>query len=346
MLPWESSRDSQRFRKIFRASNHSGKVTQLDTQQRPSIWNLVAKTSKPIVRLAGRSGGAPLYLVHAVGGDVGVFQPFAEMIADSRTIYGIQVPSHKFDAESSIYELAEYYVDALMHFQPEGPVMLGGWSVGSTIALEMAQILKRRGRDVPLLISFDGNLYHTGARISAWSPRYLRELLGNVRHWANDARSHRLGVVCTIERLYRDWRMARDCWAIERNLRGKVSVAFLKESAWPPNRLPLIRSLYRAGEVYYPKPYDGRVLVYLATIQSLFHLWQVEACWARIAPKIDFHSIYCMHEHMFEKDLPKQMGLHLREYLLKLMEPSQPAPVQVTAEAREYNRSTERSPQH
>ena len=306
----------------------------------------MAKTSKPIVRLVGRGSGTPLYLVHAVGGDVGVFLPFAEIIADSRVIYGIQVPSHKFNAESSIYELAENYADALMHFQPEGPVMLGGWSVGSTIALEMAQILKQRGRDVSLLISFDGNLYHTGARRPAWSPRYLRELFANLRHWVHDARSHRLGVVCTFERLYRDWKMARDCWAIERNLRGKVSVAFLKESAWPANRLPLIRSLYRAGEVYYPKPYDGRVLVYLARIQSFFHLWQVDACWAKIAPKTDFHSVYCMHEYMFEKDLAKQMGQHLRQYLLNFAEASKPALTQIADGAREDDHRVEDSPRY
>jgi hypothetical protein len=140
--------------------------------------------------------------------------------------------------------------------------------------------------------------------------------------------------------------MARDCWAIERNLRGKVSIAFLKESAWPPNRLPLIRSLYRAGEVYYPKAYDGRVLVYLATIESFFHLWQVEACWAHIAPKVDFHSVYCMHESMFEKDLAKQMGQHLRQYLLNFVEPSKPGLNQVAVCEPDRDRRIEDAPRY
>ena len=138
----------------------------MNTQERASIWNLVAKTSKPILRLAGRGGGTPIYLVHAIGGDVGFFTPFAEMVAEGRVVYGIQVPTDKVNAEfgSSIYAMAEYYVDALTLLQPEGPVILGGWSVGSNITLEMAQILKRRGRDVQLLISFDGILYHTEAK--------------------------------------------------------------------------------------------------------------------------------------------------------------------------------------
>ena len=299
---------------------HSKMATQSHAQERPSIWNLVAKNSKPIVRLAGHDGGTPVYLVHAVAGDVGFFSPIAELIGDARAVYGIQVPTHKINAESgrSISVLAEYYVDALMQFQPEGSVILGGWSVGSTIALEMAQILKRRGRDVSLLISFDGILYHTGARLPMWSPRYMSVLLGNVRHWVNDARARRLGVVCTFRQLWKDLKLARACWAIERNSRADLTDTFLEESVWPAKRLPLVRSLFRAVELYRPKPYDGRVLVYAASIGPLFHLWQIERCWASIAPAADFHSVPCRHDHMFERDLPKLMGLHLRAYLSEL----------------------------
>ncbi len=299
-------------------------VTQQNAQERPSIWNLVAKNSKPIVRLAGHGSGTPVYLVHAIGGDVGFFVPFAEMVADACVTYGIQVPTHKINAEfaSSIYTIAEYYVDALMQFQPDGPVILGGWSVGATIALEMAQILKRRGREVSLLISFDGILYHTGARLRSWTPHYLSKLLGNVRHWVKDARAHRLGKVMTFRALCRDWKLAYACWAIERNVAGNVSDTFLDESAWPVKRLPFIQSLYHAVAQYNPKPYDGRVLVYLAKVQCFFHLWQVDVCWASIAPKADFHSVSCMHANMFQQDIQRQMGLYFREYLLKVFGPN------------------------
>jgi thioesterase domain-containing protein len=295
-----------------------------NAQERTSVWNLVAKNSKPIVRLAGQGSGTSIYLVHAIGGDVGFFVPFAEMIADGRVTYGIQVPTHKLNAEfcSSIYAIAEYYVDALVQFQPEGPVILGGWSVGSTISLEMAHILKRRGREVSLLISFDGILYHTGARLRSWTPRYLSQLLGNVRHWVNDARAHRLGKVMTFRALCRDWKLAFACWAIERNVAGNVTDTFLDESNWPAKRLPFIRSLYDAVAQYYPKPYDGRVLVYLAKVQSFFHLWQVDVCWASIAPQAEFHSVSGMHANMFQERIQRQMGLHMREYLLKVFEPN------------------------
>ena len=298
----------------------------MNPQNRPSIWNLVAKDSKPIVRLAGRGGGTPIYLVHGVAGDIGFYQQFAEMLADARAVYGIQAPSHKINAAfaSSISGLAEYYVDALTAFQPEGPVMLGGWSAGSTIALEMAQILKRRGREVPLLISFDGILYHTGARVRAWSPRYISAVLGNMRHWVNDAREQRLGTVCSFRRLWRDWKLLLACSAIERNARGDVTDTFLEEAVWPAKRLPFIRSLFIAIERYRPEAYDGRVLVYLAQVQPFFHSWQVDACWAHIAPSADFHSIPSMHDDLFHRHA-REMGSHLRQYLPEMSKPSKAA---------------------
>jgi thioesterase domain-containing protein len=300
---------------------------QLNKQDQPSIWNLVAKNSRPIVRLAGHGDGTPLYLIHAIAGDIGFFSPLADLAADGRTIYGIQVPNHKINAEfgSSVAGLAEYYVDALMEFQPAGAVMLGGWSAGSTIALEMAQLLKRRGRDVALLISFDGILYHTGARLRAWDPRYLSQLLKNVRLWRDRARTRRLGVVCSLRLLWRDLKLAWACWAIERKLLGNVTDTFLEEGVWPPKRLPFIRSLYRAIEEYYPEPYDGRVLVYLAKVQCFFHLWQVDNCWRKVAPAADFHVIPCMHDDMFKDEFPGQMGMHLRHYLSEISRPAKPA---------------------
>ena len=312
---------------------------EVNTQDRPSIWNLVARNSKPIVRLAGQGDGTPIYLIHAIAGDIGFFSPLADLAADGRVIYGVQVPNHKINAEfgRSISGLAEFYVDALLEFQPSGPVMLGGWSAGSTIALEMAQILKRRGREVALLISFDGILYHTGARLRGWDPRYLSQLFANVRLWRDRARARRLGVQCSLELLWRDLKLAWACWAIEHRLLGNVTDTFLEEGVWPAKRLPFIRSVYRAIEEYHPKPYDGRVLVYLAKVQCFFHLWQVDNCWRKIAPTAEFHTIHCMHDDMFKDGNPEQMGLHLRQYLSQSPGPAKPASIPVAErEASDY----------
>ncbi len=42
--------------------------------------------------------------------------------------------------------MAATYLEALLAVQPEGPYLLGGWSIGGVIAWEMAQRLRRQGR--------------------------------------------------------------------------------------------------------------------------------------------------------------------------------------------------------
>ena len=47
--------------------------------------------------------------------------------------------------------MAAYYIEALQTVQPEGPYCLAGWSMGGTVAFEMAQQLHAQGQRVALL---------------------------------------------------------------------------------------------------------------------------------------------------------------------------------------------------
>ena len=87
-----------------------------------------------------------------------VSRHLARILGPEQRFYGIQAPPEMHNAEFavSIESMARYYLEALVAFQPEGPYLLGGWSAGSVIALEMAQLLKVSGRKVELLIALDG----------------------------------------------------------------------------------------------------------------------------------------------------------------------------------------------
>ena len=67
-----------------------------------------------------------------------------------------------------------------------GALFLGGHSVGATIALEMSQQLIARGREVSLLVIFDGWLLNTGAEISFLNPLYWFNLLRYLPRWINE----------------------------------------------------------------------------------------------------------------------------------------------------------------
>ena len=51
--------------------------------------------------------------------------------------------------------MAAYYIDAIRTVRPDGPYLLGGWSMGGVIAYEMARQLEERGQQVSLLALMD-----------------------------------------------------------------------------------------------------------------------------------------------------------------------------------------------
>jgi thioesterase domain-containing protein len=64
------------------------------------------------------------------------------------------------EPDQTIEQMARRYVERLLARQPQGPYLLGGWSQGASIALEMAHILRSSGREVAHLFSID-NMFMT-----------------------------------------------------------------------------------------------------------------------------------------------------------------------------------------
>ena len=51
--------------------------------------------------------------------------------------------------------MASRYLEEVRRVQPEGPYLLGGWSIGGNIAFEMAQQLQSAGQEVGFLVLID-----------------------------------------------------------------------------------------------------------------------------------------------------------------------------------------------
>ncbi|WP_437970202.1 amino acid adenylation domain-containing protein [Sorangium sp. So ce260] len=109
-----------------------------------------------------RAGGAraPLFFVHPVGGNVLCYADLARALGQDRPFYGVQ----SFGLETpprplgSVGEMAEAYCEELRRVQPEGPYLLGGWSMGGVVAFEMARVLERSGRRVAAVVLLDAYL--------------------------------------------------------------------------------------------------------------------------------------------------------------------------------------------
>jgi thioesterase domain-containing protein len=85
---------------------------------------------------------------------LGVEQPFYGLQA--RGLHENQVP------HTQIEDMAAYYIEAIRSVRPDGPYLLGGWSMGGVIAYEMAQQLEAQGQRVSLLALMDAKPANPG----------------------------------------------------------------------------------------------------------------------------------------------------------------------------------------
>ncbi len=99
----------------------------------------------------------PLFLVHPAGGTVFCYQALVEYLGTDRPVYGLQAvgldgirPPHE-----TVQQMVDHYLAAIRSVQPEGPYLLGGWSLGGNLAFAMACQLAQEGQQVELLALVD-----------------------------------------------------------------------------------------------------------------------------------------------------------------------------------------------
>ena len=118
---------------------------------------LPVRGSGVLVKLKSGDGSPPLFLMHAVGGNVLNYLPLANRLAAGQAVYGLQ--SVGLDGAAAplncIDDMAEYYADEIRQVQPHGPYLLGGGSMGGILALEVARRLEGAGRSIVMLAMFD-----------------------------------------------------------------------------------------------------------------------------------------------------------------------------------------------
>src|SRR6218665_1608222 len=102
-----------------------------------------------VVLRKGRGTQPPLFFVPPVGGSVLCYRPLAQALGPDQPFYGIQAHAAVEDsAFQTIEELASAYLEDMLEIQPQGPYLLGGWSMGGGVAFEIARQLRQRGERV------------------------------------------------------------------------------------------------------------------------------------------------------------------------------------------------------
>lgn len=199
----------------------------------------------------------PLFLIHPAGGHVFPFVPLVHYLGPDQPCYGLQAKGLEEGQEphTRIEEMAACYIEAIRTVQPEGPYLLGGWSMGGEIAFEMAQQLHAQNQSVALLALLDA---HTPSSDEKLADEDLEAtLLADVVRYfglSPDLRE-------SLALLSKDELLAS---VLEQGKKAGLIPADI-EASQAERLLDLCKSDFRASRNYTLRRYPGRVTLFKAS---------------------------------------------------------------------------------
>ncbi|MEV8017553.1 SDR family NAD(P)-dependent oxidoreductase [Streptomyces sp. NPDC086554] len=125
----------------------------------PGAGAEIADGTEAALLLREGNGDRPLFLVHPSSGDVLCYGELAGLLTDGRPVVALTDPALTGGVGAQdIAGMVDAYLAAIRSYQPDGPYLLGGWSMGGTLAHAMACELERRGERTDLLVMIDSNV--------------------------------------------------------------------------------------------------------------------------------------------------------------------------------------------
>ncbi|MEM9038256.1 MAG: SDR family oxidoreductase [Actinomycetota bacterium] len=130
------------------------------------------RSPRTLVRLNTTGEGTPFTVVHGAGGNVMFLSPLARLMRKRRPLVGVQAIGidDRDEPDPTIEAMAERYVEALAA-QTDGPHLLGGFSGGGLIALDMGRRLQELGHEVRGVVLFD-SVPPGAMSLPRWSSRW------------------------------------------------------------------------------------------------------------------------------------------------------------------------------
>jgi thioesterase domain-containing protein len=256
----------------------------------------------------------PLFLVHPLSGELFLYRQLVAALGPDQPVYGFQAVGFAADAEplARVEEMAAAYVRALLAFQPRGPYLLAGSSLGGLIAFEMARQLRSQDHEVAFLGLLDAPDPARFAReeVDAEGAAEL-VILQYVTHGSPPVTLERLREIGPEERL--DLILAAGYEA------GTLAAAFGRREL---GRLVRVVAANRSAvRAYEPEPFATR-LVYLRAASGLGD----DAVWNRLAlGGAEVHEVpgshLSMHAPPHVEALAERLGICIERALRETKSP-------------------------
>jgi len=288
----------------------------------------LGKASGFVVPLNDQGTRIPFFCIHSLTGKATDYVPLAQRLGPEQPFFSIQIPPiHRSPdyggliAPLSIPAIASHYVEAITAVRSDGPIALGGWSIGAIIALEMAQQLRSHGRDVALLVAIDmipwNHSFPRGSSVARaldtalYSPAWF----GSHQLVKNGLRLRALMARARIKLASLTARLAgRPIAPKEEKVGDLVDI-----SRYAPAHVALMEQLFASAHAYVPQCYDGPVQVYAARTEvALGHLTKLRWGWRRIAPRSRVTTMPGAHQTLFNGPEGGALAAQLAQQLAAL----------------------------
>ena len=210
----------------------------------------LAGQARALVPLQAHGRGAPVFGVPGHNGDVFCYRALARELGDEHPFFGLQPPGVDGQREplTRVEDIAAYFAEQIQAFSPEQPCFIAGYCAGGTIAFELAQQLARNGVTVPLLALF-GSPYPAYFR---WPTQLHQHLLWQAKRAARV--THELATLPLGA--YLKSKMAQRKERREAKQAAKLDPVLAQ-------RAKVERASLIAVRAYTPRPYDGRIGLFL-----------------------------------------------------------------------------------
>jgi len=271
----------------------------------------ISAPARCLVPIQPNGDRPPLFCVHDIYGQVLNFRMLAQHLGPDQPVYGLQLAGlDGTETPLARYEdMAARYISEIRLVQPSGPYHIGGYSMGGSIAYEMAQQLRDAGEKVDLLGLFDA--------FPRYGPR--RSLLAD---WFTQKGNTLSDSSATAVARY----IGRGFGNIAQNV-GTAIWRRLFGLAWrfcerrmstipKPLHRPIAAS-YLASRSYRMRPYAGDAVLFMAEDNRNDHDHVVENWRKLIGGQLDIRPISGLHNEILAEPHVRMLARELSRCLRK-----------------------------
>jgi amino acid adenylation domain-containing protein len=246
----------------------------------------LSEPSPSLVGIRAKGAKRPFFCAPPTSGNAQCYYELARHMDPERPVYGLQSPG--LDGRQNLlkdYEtIVDHFINEIRSVQSEGPYLLGGYSMGGSVAYEMARQLRRQGQMVSLVALIDSypNTVDEAALVKD-DAELLFELFANN------------GITLSLDYL--------------RRLSPEERLVFIKQQGERANLFPpgveldemrrhfnCFKANYIAAESYQPGPYSGRVVLLRSSERAA--ITPVPGWEKLVDGRFDIHTAPGTHETM------------------------------------------------